>query len=614
MEQKKVDTGIYTEDEFLRLGSKEEKIDYVNNILGFEDSVVYGKVIGKTDKTLFIAPYDIRGERAYLFCEAGEGWGIPSKRRKDSTIEKNDFVKGKIFIVSDGTHAGELNIKDIKRMDSFEEFRKKLYSLLKEKWKREGFKFALEDIVRYDGTVDFDEWVSYKVEAMLEEKYEAYIQGKMQRREQELRSLSDEIDRTKDEIETYERRKKGLETSLEKLKQDKVEAEKLYQHYRELGILSSKCQVDEKEDYPYCTFEKLIDDVWGYLWKKKHLYYERFTIKQFMDALRTQQLTILWGRPGTGKTSLPRAVAQALQAECIRVQVQSNWTDNQDLLGFYNIVDKRYVSTQFLDALVEAANRPEQIYLILLDEMNLSNVEYYFSEMLNVFTWDEPYGLHLYSERFKETVEAEYRAAENQQRDTAEFRPVLKDMYDYPPTFFIPSNVRFVGTLNTDFTTKTLSPKVVDRSCLIELQMLPLSRKKSEEESLPEEVALDGDRLAVKADLFEIRTAHLPEESALMQAVENIKGILGEAKVPISNRLNSYLAQWTGWDDTSLELDEVILEKILPVLDLENSSKNRDVIQKLKDNLPVNCEKSLRKIEKMEEYASETNRILYWED
>lgn len=338
-----------------------------------------------------------------------------------------------------------------------------------------------------------------------------------------------------------------------------------------------------------------------------------------MNALRTQQLTILWGRPGTGKTSLPRAVAEAIQAECVCVQVQSNWTDNQDLLGFYNIVDKRYVSTQFLDALVDASNHPEQMYIILLDEMNLSNVEYYFSEMLNVFTWDKPYTLHLYSKRLMENANKDLKEAktqEEQEKEVSKLAAILENMCIYPPEFTIPKNVRFVGTLNTDATTKTISPKVIDRSCLIELQTILDVSDEKKEESLPKELALDGDKVVVKADKFEIKKSS-DANKEFKQIIQQIRKTLSKADISVSNRIDLYIDQWTGWnDDSCVELDEIVLEKILPLIDIEDSQENRNVIKELKEEILEvhNCTNSLIKIEKMEKQINHNNRILYWEN
>lgn len=172
----------------------------------------------------------------------------------------------------------------------------------------------------------------------------------MREQEKKLYGLKDESARLRRQNDELKNEVQKQQDELNLRKERIIEAEKDYRHYLELGIISEKKeQTDDREHYAYSTYTRLTEDVWGYLWEKKGLYYERLTVTHFMNALRTQQLILLWGRPGTGKTSMPLAAAEALGAECKRIQVQSNWTENQDLLGYYNIVDKRYVPTQFLD-------------------------------------------------------------------------------------------------------------------------------------------------------------------------------------------------------------------------------------------------------------------------
>ena len=127
-------------------------------------------------------------------------------------------------------------------------------------------------------------------------------------------------------------------------------------------------------------------------------YYGDRVVERFIEAMFTNQMIILFGPTGTGKTSLPQEVSKAVGGVCEIISVQSNWTDNQDLLGFYNFVEKRYVPTKFLDVLVAARENPEKMYFVVLDEMNLAQVEYYFAKILSAME-TEKRAIELFSMR-----------------------------------------------------------------------------------------------------------------------------------------------------------------------------------------------------------------------
>jgi len=171
------------------------------------------------------------------------------------------------------------------------------------------------------------------------------------------------------------------------------------------------------------------------------------TLRRYHLSLKTRGFVILTGISGTGKTWLAEAYAEAVYAEYLVVAVAPNWTTNEDLLGYFNPLDNTYHDTTFSQFLREAAaeyanarssdRRPRRYHLVL-DEMNLARVEYYFAKFLSAM---------------------ETRA--RQQTATIELAPGEEVL--------LTPNLIFVGTVNVDETTHGFADKVYDRAQLIEL-------------------------------------------------------------------------------------------------------------------------------------------------
>jgi len=181
-----------------------------------------------------------------------------------------------------------------------------------------------------------------------------------------------------------------------------------------------------------------------------HLFYTSETVAAFLAGLGTTRLTILQGMSGTGKTSLPKIVAEALHSVCNIVEVESSWRDKNELLGYYNEFNKVYTPKKFTQALYRAALDPETVTFIVLDEMNLSRIEYYFSDFLSL-------------------MENEADKRELKLLNTPLFRVSEGNRIGYKGlqnghTLKIPSNVWFIGTANRDESTYDISDKVYDRA------------------------------------------------------------------------------------------------------------------------------------------------------
>jgi hypothetical protein len=171
------------------------------------------------------------------------------------------------------------------------------------------------------------------------------------------------------------------------------------------------------------------------------------TLRRYHVSLRTRGFVVLSGLSGSGKTWLAQLYAAVVGACCHLVSVAPNWTTNEDLLGYYDPLAKEYRHTpfsQFLEAAAaewaaaERQKRLAQPFHLILDEMNLARVEYYFAKFLS--------------------------AMEVRARDGS---AVLE--LDADRATRLTPNLYFVGTVNVDETTHGFADKVYDRAQLIEI-------------------------------------------------------------------------------------------------------------------------------------------------
>ena len=270
-----------------------------------------------------------------------------------------------------------------------------------------------------------------------------------------------ELKVNKDEIESYRRFIKILELQKAELQRELDRNIELYNSRTE-KVFASLSVIDkaDKSEYPSFvkskgyTLKTLCTEFRGYLANRKEnpLYYDERTIRTFIAGFASSRLMILEGLSGTGKSSLPRAFADFLGAKVKIVPVQSSWKDRNDLLGFYNDFKKQYKETEFLKALYTATSDPNNIYVIVLDEMNLSRIEYYFADLLSVL--EKPN-----VEEWKIELISDYASITSNQDSWPK--------YIHEGTLQIGDNTWFVGTANKDDSTFIITDKVYDRSVVL---------------------------------------------------------------------------------------------------------------------------------------------------
>lgn len=186
-------------------------------------------------------------------------------------------------------------------------------------------------------------------------------------------------------------------------------------------------------------------------------------LKAFHTALKTAEwspLAVLAGVSGTGKSELPQLYAKFGGINCLNVPVQPNWDSQEAMLGYYNTVSSKFEAQPLLQYLVQTqtanceknekheeykCSLKEQMNIVLLDEMNLAHIEQYFAEFLS----------KLEERRGKKEEDSQFPALAVKLGGT--------DAYPLP----MGRNVLWVGTMNQDETTKSLSDKVLDRGIVI---------------------------------------------------------------------------------------------------------------------------------------------------
>ena len=194
--------------------------------------------------------------------------------------------------------------------------------------------------------------------------------------------------------------------------------------------------------------KELCEDFRNFSAGSLKLYYDIEDIRRFIGGLAVTKLIILQGMSGTGKTSLAYAFGEYLDNKTVVVPIQPMWKERTDLLGYYNEFTRRFNETTLLYKMYEANNN-EEIYITVLDEMNIARVEYYFAEFLSLLEIPNPDGRNL---------------------------DVVADRWDDDPKLLqsngkmkLPTNMWFIGTANNDDSTFSISDKVYDRAMVINL-------------------------------------------------------------------------------------------------------------------------------------------------
>jgi MoxR-like ATPase len=291
--------------------------------------------------------------------------------------------------------------------------------------------------------------------------------------------------------------------------------------------------------------------------------YREDDIRALLGTLAGSRMIVLKGLSGTGKTSLPMYAARAMGAAVARIPVQSGWRDRMDLLGTYNAFTEEFRPTAFTEA-VYTANLPrfkERPFFIILDECNLSRVEYYFADLMS----------ELQDAKEMHTV----RLMERTPGD--DWPEHLKDGH----TLQIPPNVWFFLTANEDESTFELADKTFDRSMVMQMDQVapPLDIKPQ----ALKPVALSGLHKALRAASQPLSKKTAEWLDALRSELSRPDGL----RLSLGNRFPAQAEAFVGvftkaGGDEATALDLLVSTKVLRKLERERDPSRRKEFEDVK--------------------------------
>lgn len=195
------------------------------------------------------------------------------------------------------------------------------------------------------------------------------------------------------------------------------------------------------------TLEELIEAFRNFSATQLKLYYDYDILRPFFAGLACGKLIILQGISGTGKTSLAYAWGKFVSKDSCVASVEPSWRDKSDFLGYFNEFTKKFNETSALGEIYEAGF-DNDVHTIILDEMNLARVEYYFADLLSILE------MPVRDEWVIDIVTSVW-PKDPKKLEKGKLR--------------LPGNLWYIGTINNDDSTFMITDKVYDRAMPIDI-------------------------------------------------------------------------------------------------------------------------------------------------
>ena len=312
------------------------------------------------------------------------------------------------------------------------------------------------------------------------------------------------------------------------------------------------------EDATDITLSGICERFRNFACSQMHLYYTIEQCRVFFAGMGTGKIIILEGISGTGKTSLPYCLGRFFRKNAVICSVQPSWHDRSELLGYYNDFTHRFTETVFLSAIYEATFR-DDINLVVLDEMNLARIEYYFAEFLSIM---------------------EMRDVEDWVID------LIPSMMPGDPAHLkdgklvIPQNILFFGTANNDDSTFTIADKVYDRaiSLFFDDKGRPFEFVDAEPMVVP---------YAQLTQLFDEAKKQYPVSESMTSKFEQLDNfVITKFRLAFGNRilkqLEDFIPVFVGCGGTEVDgFDFIFTNKVLKKFEALNLAFLKDALKEL---------------------------------
>lgn len=306
------------------------------------------------------------------------------------------------------------------------------------------------------------------------------------------------------------------------------------------------------------TLPELCDMFRNFACSRMGLFYEIKTIRLFIASFASTRLLILQGISGTGKTSLPYAFGKFIQNDTTIASVQPSWRDRTEIFGYFNEFTKRFNETEVLKKMYEA-KYTDDVYLTILDEMNIARVEYYFAELLSILEMPT---------RDEWVVDLVPSAWPTDPKMVVQGRMTL------------PENMWYIGTANNDDSTFAITDKVYDRAMPIDIN----TKGKYFEAPYTDHLTLSFSDLESKfnkaKEEFKVSQESLDKIAELDDyVIEHFRLAFGNR---IVKQLKDFVPAYVGCGGTEIDgLDYVLKQKVFRKFESLNLSFIRDEIDGL---------------------------------